>query len=304
MSIKMLRTLVAVDEHYTFSAAADAVCVTHAAVSQQMRTLEIDMQVSLFDRSKRTPELTAAGRAIVTKAREVIRAYDNIVPSVLGDEGLQGEIVLGTVPTSLTGLAPLAISILKRSFDELHVRLQPGLTSILLSQLKRGTIDVAIISRPALLPIGMDFLSVADEPLQLLASQETKSDDVMELLRDNPFIRFNRDAVVGNIIEAWLQSQGIKVNETMELEGLEAISSMVFANLGVSIVPSNSVRAFNPLPLKRLPLDNSTPHRLLGLAFDKNNPRKRIIEEIHKALLKAVEIGVFHPPHIRSDTSS
>jgi len=295
MSIRMLRTFIAVEEHKTFSAAADAVCVTHAAVSQQMRTLENEMQVALFDRSKRTPELTSAGRALVSKAREVIRAYDNMVPSVLGDEGLKGEIVLGSVPTSLTGLAPLAISILCSEFHDLHVRLQPSLTSALLSQIERGTVDAAIISRPGSLPVGMDFLEIANEPLQLLASKQTKSDDVYELLQNNPFIRFNRDAVVGNMIETWLQSKGVKVNETMELEGLEAISSMVFANLGVSITPSNSVRAYNPLPLRRISLKDDAPHRLLGLAFDKSNPRKRVIEEIHKALLKAVEIGVFDP---------
>ncbi|MFK8036124.1 MAG: LysR family transcriptional regulator [Hyphomicrobiales bacterium] len=300
MSIRMLRTLVAVDEHATFSAAADAVCITHAAVSQQMRTLENDMQVSIFDRSKRTPELTSSGRAIVAKARDVIKAYDNIVPSVLGEEGLTGEIVLGTVPTSLTGLAPLSISILKRSFDELHVRLQPGLTSNLLSQIDRGTIDAAIISKPTSLPNSVDFLTIAEEPLQLLASQETESDDVLELLRSKPFIRFNRGAVVGNIIETWLQSKGIQVNETMELEGLEAISSMVFANLGISIVPTNSVRAANPLPLKRLKLEDSCPPRVLGLVFDKKNPRTRVIEEIYKALLEAVKIGVFHPSEVNN----
>lgn len=298
MSIKMLRTLVAIDGHKTFSAAADAVAVTHAAVSQQMRTLEIDMQVSLFDRSKRTPELTPTGRAVVAKAKEVIRAYDDIVPSVLGDEGLHGDIVLGTLPTSLTGLAPLAVSILKQNFSDLHVRLQPALSTALLSRIERGAVDAAIVSRPTMLPAGIEFLQFAEEPLQLLASKETKSDDVLQLLHENPFIRFNRDAVVGRIIEEWLQSRNIRVNETMELGELEAISSMVFANLGVSIIPSRSVRPFNSLPLKRLSLGEGAPSRQLGLAFDETNPRRRVIEEIYKALLEAVAIGVFQPPAI------
>jgi DNA-binding transcriptional LysR family regulator len=292
----MLRTLVAVDEHQTFSAAADAICVTHAAVSQQMRTLEAEMQVPLFDRTKRTPELTPTGRAIVAKAREVLRAYDNIVPSVVGDEGLHGEIVLGTVPTSLTGLAPLAISILKQKFGGLHVRLQPNLTSTLVLQIERGGVEAAIVSRPATLPNGVGFLEVVEEPLELLTSMEVEADDVIELLRTQPFIRFSRNAVVGNTIETWLQSRNIKVSETMELEGLEAISSMVLANLGISIVPRPSVKTCNPLPLRHMELPADAPVRQLGLAYDRNSPRKRLIEEIHQALVESVARGVFHPP--------
>lgn len=293
MSIRMLKTLIAVEEHGTFSAAADAVFVTHAAVSQQMKALEKSWKVTLFDRTKRTPELTPVGRALVAKSRKVVRDYENLVPSVLGDDGLRGELLLGAVPTTLTGLVPLAISRLKVSYPNLHVRVVPGLTTDLIHQIERGTLDSAIISRPNNTSQDYQWLDIAAEPLQLLASLETESDDPTVLLKKNPFIRFSRNAVVGTLIDNWLQEKNIAVKDCMELESLESISSMVLSNLGVSIAPKPCVQNMNPLPLKRILLADDGPVRHLGLLYRTDSAKLRVVEEIHKSLLGAVSIGRF-----------
>ena len=76
MSIRRLRTLVAVAEQGTFAAAAESVFVSQAAVSMQMKALEQALGVTLFDRRRRPPALNPVGLALVPRAREVIRAYD------------------------------------------------------------------------------------------------------------------------------------------------------------------------------------------------------------------------------------
>ncbi|MCK0167337.1 LysR family transcriptional regulator [Jannaschia sp. S6380] len=295
MSIRMLKTLIAIDDHGTFSAAADAVFVTHAAVSQQMKTLEAEWGVRIFDRSRRTPVLTPIGRAMVARARQIVADYDDLVPSVLGDGGLSGELMLGVVPTTLTGLIPLTLAPLRTAYPNLHVRLHAGLTNALILRVARGLVDAALVSRPSHIPQGQVWHPVAEEELVLLAARDTESDDPIQLLRTSPFIRFSRDAVVGSMIEAWLQERRITVADAMELEGLDAISSMVLSNMGVAIAPRRCVQTMHPLPLKRLSLGAGAPVRQLGLIHRHDSTKTRALDELILRLHRAVEIGVLSP---------
>ncbi|MEM8539239.1 MAG: LysR family transcriptional regulator, partial [Pseudomonadota bacterium] len=190
MSIKQLRTLVAIADAKTFSAAAEIVHVTHAAVSQQMRTLEADLGVALFDRTTRTPELTPLAHQVVARSRQIIQDYDNLIPSVLADGGLSGTVSLGAMPTTLTGLAPLAMAVLKEKLPKIGLQIRPNLTRPLLLEVERGTLDAAIVSKPHLMPRGVVFRELAREPMQLITGPSEPETDPIRLLKTRPFIRF------------------------------------------------------------------------------------------------------------------
>ena len=289
MTIRLLKTLVAVADAKTFSAAAKVVHVTHAAVSQQMRTLEEDLGVELFDRSTRTPELTQTGLEVVTRARPIISDYNNLVPSVLADGGLSGTVTLGAIPTTLTGLAPRAMAILKAKFPKTGLHIRPGLTRALLTDVERGALDAAIVTKPHLMPVGLDFFELAREPLELIAAAQEPEDDPETLLKSRPFIRFNRNAVVGSLIDTWILSKRIRVTETMELDSLEAITSMVQQNLGVSIVPRLAVPQASDTHVKRMALGPDAPLRILGLAYREDQIKTRALQEISQALQMVVD---------------
>ena len=95
------------------------------------------------------------------------------------------------------------------------------------------------------------------------------------------------------MVEAWLQQHNIAVQDNMELEDLEAISSMVMANLGVSIVPQRCVRNMNPLPIRHISLGDASPTRQLGLAYRGDSAKRHVIDAVYKTLLGAVANGRF-----------
>ncbi|MEM7547605.1 MAG: LysR family transcriptional regulator [Pseudomonadota bacterium] len=284
MTIRLLRTLVAVADTETFSAAAKVVHVTHAAVSQQMQTLEADLGIALFNRSTRTPELTPIAHQVVAKARKLIADYDNLVPSVLGDGGLTGSITLGVLPTTLTGLAPQAMAALKSKYPEIGLHIRPGLTGTLIAEIERGNLDAAIVTKPHLMPVGVTFRDLTHEPMQLITAIEEPEDDPIRLLKSRPFIRFNRHAVVGALIDNWILSKRIRVAETMELDSPEAIASMVHANVGVSIVPDLAVKPPDAVQVKRLSLGPDAPQRTLGLVHQESQIKMQAIDELYEAL--------------------
>ena len=284
MSIRLLKTLVAISEHKTFGAAADAIFITHAAVSQQMKTLEESLQIKIFDRTARTPELTPLGLQLVEKAKKLIADYENLVPSLMGDDIFSGDLLLAVVPTSLVGLAPKTISFLRQSYPNLRIKIFPNLTNTLMVELSRNTLDAAILSQTNLPPKDIVFEPFATELLELITSTKNTQTDAAEILKTNPYIRFNREAVVGTMIESWLQSKNISVNEVMELHSLEAISSMVSAELGVSIVPKLCVTGPYDIPLRSISLGDPNLSRTIGLAYKPSNPKLRAIHEVYNAL--------------------
>lgn len=293
MSIRALRTLISIHRHGSFRAASEVEHITPAAVSQQMRNLEIQFNLELFDRSMRSPKLTATGLALVGEAQAVVTAYDNLAEK-LGPSGkISGELILGAVHTTLTGFVPLALSELKKAHSGIRVRVVPGLTNQLLSQIDRGQIHAAVISKPQVLPRYLKFTEIAVEDMVLLKAESTPVAQPEKLLQTLPFIRFSRDAVVGRLIDNWLQDRGIIVNDTMELESLEAISSLVAAHIGISIVPQRCVRTPERLPLKTVPLGKGSPRRALGLVSRLDSPQVSAINAAETALLAAKSIGAF-----------
>ncbi len=122
MTISLFKTLIAISEQGSFSAAASKVCVTHAAVGQQMKRLEDSLNVTLFDRSEKTPKLNQLGRAFVPKAKAVVIAYETILDDLTGDPRMIGELILGAVPSTIRGLIPKSVKRLIELYPDLHYR--------------------------------------------------------------------------------------------------------------------------------------------------------------------------------------
>lgn len=296
MSIRRFKTFLAIAELGTFSEAAKAEYLTPSAVSQQMRALEDELRVSLFDRTKRPPELNPTGYAIVPKVRELVRVYESIKPSLSDELAAVQNLTVGTVATSMSGLMPKALKRLQEANDRLHVRLYPALSDDLYAQVDRGFLDAAVITEPMTVYDHLVWRPFTEEPYVVLANGQVESDDAREILETYPFIRFARKAWVGRTVDQWLVEHGIRVNESMELDTLEAVSAMVRNNLGVSILPNPCVGIPEHESLKTVDLGSDAPTRVLGVLYRRDSSLQTLIELLWRELYSVVErAGITRP---------
>jgi len=289
MTISLFKTLIAISDSGSFRGAADIICVTDAAVGQQMRRLEDTLEAKLFDRSERTPRLNQLGKAFVPKAKAVVQAYETVLDDLTGDPGMIGELVLGAVPSTIGGLIPMTIKRLIRLFPDLHLRIIPDLSPKLLEQVEQGSLDAAILSKPPRVQDNLNWMPFYEEDLLLLTSAEVTQSDPKRILATMPYIRHTRAASVGLMAEEWLASNKIKVNDTMEMGSLENLASMVAHNLGVSVVPDICVPDPVFQKLRKIPLGPTAPSRMLGILTRSDCSKIRLVQELLTQVTLVVE---------------
>ena len=288
MSIRHLKTLITIADKGSFVDAANAVCITQAAVSLQMKTLEEELGITIFDRSQRPPILNDVGAALIPKAREIIHNYEQFMETSIITDKLKGHLSVGAVPTTLTGSLPKALVNLKKSLPKLHIKLTSELSNSLINQVERGAIDVAIISEPPSERPGLRWYEFDIEPLILIAPIESETSSPEELLASYSFIRFSKNAWVGQKIEDYLKKENIIVEEAMELTSLESVTTMVYYGLGVSIVPDRKTQYPGNLTVKRIPLSKTPPARHLGIIEREDSPKSHLTKELLRELQSLV----------------
>jgi DNA-binding transcriptional LysR family regulator len=295
MSIRQLRTLIAIADHGSFGAAAEVTHVTQSAVSMQVRALEDELRVEIFDRSRRPPVLNAYGRRLVERAREVVRLYDQMVGAASDAQDLSGSLTLGAVPTTFIGLVPKALAAVRSAYPNLHINVVTELSALLVELLQRGEVDAAVLTEPRHELDGLTWNTVATEPLAVIAPADARDLSAREILTSYPYIRFSRRAWVGRTIETALRENGIEVQVSMELDTLEAISIMVYHGLGASIVPVPCVEHPSPLPLSTIPFGGPAHRRTLVFAERLSHPRTHLTGVMYAELARLGRRGGEEP---------
>ena len=149
MTITQLYYVLAVAEHQNFTKAAEKCFVTQPTLSMQIQKLEDQLDVLIFDRSKKPIELTEIGKKIVNQARNIVNEADRIQDIVDQQKGfIGGEFKLGIIPTVMPTLLPMFLKTFIKRYPKVKLKIEELTTEEIISRINDGHLDAAIAATP------------------------------------------------------------------------------------------------------------------------------------------------------------
>lgn len=292
MSLTELKFIVAVAQERNFRRAAEKCFVTQPALSLAIKKLEEELNVMIFERSRKDVSLTEIGKKIVEQAEKVLDEAGRIKQlAELGKNQLKGTIKLGLIHSIGPYLLPEIIPILRKTAPEMPLELEENLTANLESQLRNGVIDVAIIALPFDVP-GLQHKALYDEEFDVVVPSHhhwaTRSYINPEELSDEKVLLLNSGHCFSNQVTQACPELSRK-GEVLQGNSLETIRNMVASNLGITVLPCSATasRYNNPL-IKVIPFTRPAPTRRIAIAWRKSFVRLETVEKIVDAI-KAID---------------
>jgi DNA-binding transcriptional LysR family regulator len=268
-SIRTLKIFLTVARCGTFAAAGSEVGLTPAAIGLQVRTLEEELKVQLFDRSARAAVLNSVGRALIPEVQEIVRRYE-LLESAVGGGEMSGTVTMGALVSALMGSFADALWSIRQRYPRLDVHLFAGMSSDFARKVETGELDAAVVTQsPRALASNLLWTPLYSEPMILIVPRSPHFDlprNQNDILREAPFMRFDRSTWTGHLVQDVLNQCDTLVNEAMELNSVEAIIELVRQGFGISIVPKLANVAWaNDQKLQVMPLNGVEVLRHVGL---------------------------------------
>ncbi|HEY0727712.1 MAG TPA: LysR family transcriptional regulator [Pyrinomonadaceae bacterium] len=247
MEIRQLRAFVAIAETGTFTAGALRVHVTQAAISMQIRQLESEIGARVFVRAPRHVILTEAGEQLLRRARHILREHDAALDEIAELAGAErGRLRIGSASAMvLTEQLPAILKELRKQHPAAEISVTSGTSEVLVDQILAGEVDIAFVSLPVDVRgikterLSEDQLVAIASPRHRLAKQRTI--DAYTLAGER-LILGERGGNTRRLIDQFFAQAGVTLRVAMELSRQQAIKRMVEEDMGVGIVPLQSVK--------------------------------------------------------------
>lgn len=295
MTITQLYYVLAVAENQNFTKAAEKCFVTQPTLSMQIQKLEDELNVLIFDRSKKPIELTEVGKKIVTQAKNIVNESYRIQDIVDQEKGfIGGEFKIGIIPTVMPTLLPMFLKTFINKYPKVKLKIEELTTDEIIFRINEGHLDAAIAATPLenenikeRVLYFEPFVGYIPKSHRLNEKKKISASDLeiddMLLLEDGHCFR---DGVI-NLCKA-LKNQN---EDSFQLESgsIETLIKLSDEGLGMTLLPYlHTLDMQNSAKEKLHYFNDPSPAREVSLIYHKSELKMQIIEALQGVISSVI----------------
>ncbi|RMG15954.1 MAG: hydrogen peroxide-inducible genes activator [Bacteroidetes bacterium] len=295
MNIRQIEYILAVAEVGNFSQAAEKCCITQSTLSTMVAKFEDEIDIQIFDRSKKPVTITREGQVLISQLRLIsgeIRVLDDLVQSLKGE--LSGEISMGVIPTVAPYILPEFLNDFAQKLPNITFSVSELNTQAITERLLRRELDVGILAIPLEEPL-LKEIPLYREPFVLYDCSPAGRQGHARL----EHIDFSRFWVlaeghclhtqVRKICELDAHNAGAGVNFDFKAGSIESLVRFVEKNQGITLLPFLACLDFPQRAFKKIAyFQPPVPVRTIGLVSHRHFAKTRILDLLESEIKEKI----------------
>lgn len=295
MNLRDLKYIIAVAETRHFGKAAERCFVSQPTLSGQVKKLEEELGVAIFERTSRSVDVTPVGEEIVTHARQVMEQADAIQQVAQAHrDPLAGPLRIGAIPTLSPYLMPLILAPLKKQLPQMKLILSEELTDTLLERLRAHEIDAALLATPVddtdleALPLFVEPFWVAYPRKHAFYIKDRVT--LRDLGKENLLLLAEGHCLARQAMDICRIKEREAQGEMADLRAasLETLIQLVGAGYGITLIPALAMRGSwaSGSGVVAQPLAVAHASRQVSLVFRPSFPRAAAVQAFATTILE------------------
>lgn len=268
ITLKQIHYALTIEKELHFKKAADACYVSPSTLSNAISEMEAQLGIQIFERTSKKVIVTSLGKEILKKARAIKMEIGDI--NQLSEDQknpLSMPITLGIIPTVGPYFIPLVLPSLKKKFPNLKLKIIEAQSSVLVSKVNNGEIDMAILAMPYKLDglLSFKFWEENFYYISYKGKQEIDKDKIRaKEIDQSDLMLLNDDHCLKNHVLAACKIDSDK-QYSIEASSLTTLTQLVAGNMGSTLVPHMAIKQLvnSNSSISKALLDEPGPHREL-----------------------------------------
>ncbi|MFS4416905.1 LysR substrate-binding domain-containing protein [Maribacter sp. 2307ULW6-5] len=294
MTITQLQYVLAVAEHHNFTLAAEKSFVTQPTLSMQVQKLEDELDILIFDRSKKPISVTEVGKKIVEQAKNIVNEANRIKDIVDQEKGyIGGTYTLGIIPTIMPTLLPMFLRTFIKKYPKVNLVIKEQNTADLIGNLEAGHLDAAIAATPLQVefikerPLYYEpFVGYVPKEHRLGQQKELRPDDLdvsdILLLQDGHCFR-------EGVLNLCHTKHANPEHFSLQSGSFETLVNLADEGLGMTLLPYLNTLSLDAEHRKNLKFfQDPPPAREVSIIYHKNELKLHITEVLKETIAAVV----------------